>query len=152
MSDRPLPVADAVTAPFWEAARNRVLKIQQCPVCEFYVHYPRELCPRCLQGRPLFVPMSGRGRVYSYTIMHSPGRVPGFDDAIPFACALVELDEQAGLRLVTNVVGCDASEVFIGAPVKVTFEEIGEGVVLPQFELDQAAVAGEAATTSERRS
>jgi uncharacterized OB-fold protein len=54
----------------------------------------------------------------------------GFD--APYVVALVELEEQPGLRLTTNIVGCQVDDVTIGMPVVVEFEDRGD-VSLPQF-------------------
>jgi uncharacterized OB-fold protein len=50
--------------------------------------------------------------------------------------AIVDIEEQEGLRLTTNLVGCEAEEVAIGMPVKVCFEEREEGIFIPLFEPD----------------
>jgi uncharacterized OB-fold protein len=75
--------------------------------------------------------VSGRGQVWSFCrverLFHE-----GFADALPYVVALVELDEQPGVRLLTNIVEVDGAEVEVGMPVEVVFEDRGE-VVLPQF-------------------
>ncbi len=76
--------------------------------------------------------MSGRGTVYSFSIMHMSGG-PGFDSGAPYAVAVIELEEQAGLRTVGNVLRCDPQEIYCGMPVMVTFEEVGNGATLPQW-------------------
>ena len=73
--------------------------------------------------------VSGRGVVHSYTVTHFP--LPGFEP--PFTVALVELEEQRGLRLVSNVLGVDPDDVEIGMPVEVEFEDVAEDVTLPLF-------------------
>ena len=70
--------------------------------------------------------MSGRGTVYTYTI-NRQAWVPGLE--VPFVIAMVELDEQPGLRLMTNIVDCPTEEVEIGMPVEVAFVERGEAFV-----------------------
>ena len=55
---------------------------------------------------------------------------PNFDP--PYVVAIVELPEQDGLRLTTNIVGCDPDDVEIGMDVEVVFEEY-DGVWLPLF-------------------
>ncbi|KCZ45740.1 Zn-ribbon domain-containing OB-fold protein [Hyphomonas sp. CY54-11-8] len=78
-------------------------------------------------------PVSGRGRVVSFTINHqawAPGLV------VPFVIAIVELVEQTGLRFLSNIVNCDPDDVLIGMEVVVVFEQI-EDVWLPLFEAAQ---------------
>ena len=73
--------------------------------------------------------MSGRGTVHTFTVNHQPW-IPGYEP--PYAVAIVELEEQEGLRLMTNVVGCPPDDVHIGMPVRVTFEH-HDDVWLPLF-------------------
>ena len=75
--------------------------------------------------------VSGRGVVYSYTLANrefAPGVKP------PYAAALVDLDEQEGLRLVTNIVNVRVGDVRVGMPVRVLFHDIGDGATLAFFE------------------
>ena len=78
-----------------------------------------------------FEPVSGRGRVYTYTVTHHRV-VPGFDD-LPYAVALVELDEQAGLRMLANLPGVPLESIHVGMAVEVVFERLPDGGRLPQF-------------------
>lgn len=126
---RPLPLPDPETAFFWKGCLERRLLILRCRACGTFVHLPRPACRSC-GGRDLApAPVSGRGTVWSYTITHRA--VPGFGP--PFAVALVELEEQRGLRLVTNLTDVPPEAVEIGAPVEVDFREVAPGVVLPLF-------------------
>jgi uncharacterized OB-fold protein len=104
----------------------------RCESCGFFVHYPEPVCPRCQSRQLLPAPVSGRGVIHSYTITHHQG-APGFQDEVPFVVALVELEEQVGLRVIANIRGCSPSDVRIGMPVEVVFEEAAPGVTLPQF-------------------
>jgi uncharacterized OB-fold protein len=62
---------------------------------------------------------------------------PAMADRIPYFLAIVELAEQPGLKLLSNVVDCDESELRVDAPVEVTFREVAPKLVLPQFVLTQ---------------
>jgi uncharacterized OB-fold protein len=68
-------------------------------------------------------PVSGRGTVFTFTVNHQPFHP---DVPPPYAIAIVELVEQADLRLPANLVGCDPETVVIGLPVTVAFEQQGE--------------------------
>jgi uncharacterized OB-fold protein len=57
--------------------------------------------------------------------------VRGFEP--PYAVAQVALDEQPDLRMIANVLECDPSDVRIGMPVEVIFEDLTLECVLPQF-------------------
>ena len=125
---RPVPVPNSLTAPFWAAAGRGELVVPECSVCGLRFFVPEPACPRCLSEQWEYVACSGRGTVYSVTVVHrSPG--PGFET--PFALAVVDLDE--GPALLTHVVGCDPEWVGIGMPVRVLFRRLTDEIVLPYF-------------------
>src|SRR5216684_7547444 len=76
---KPIPVADDLTRPFWDAARERRLVVQRCEACGYYNHPPRVACDACLSLKLRFEPVSGRGAVHTFTVMHQRN-VPGFED------------------------------------------------------------------------
>src|SRR5919108_1250468 len=132
MPDRPFRVLPAVTPEnehFWLGGAEGELRFQRCAACGYWIHPPSPICPACL-GREIKVEAaSGRGTVHTFTVNWQPW-YPNLDP--PYVIAIVELPEQEGLRLTTNIVGCQPDEVTIGMPVEVAFEEYG-GVWLPLF-------------------
>jgi uncharacterized OB-fold protein len=99
------------------------------------IHPSRPICPRC-HGRSLTVAqVSGRARLHSYTINHQAW-FPG--QPVPYVIGLVELEEQAGLRLTTNIVNCALERLAIGMPLRVLFEIVNDDVALPLFEPAEA--------------
>jgi uncharacterized OB-fold protein len=133
-SSRPLPLPDEVTAPFWEGCRRGELLVQRCSECERFRFPPRPMCPHCRSFEAGWVRMSGEGTLYSFVICHPPV-LPAFEAQVPFAVALIELSEDPGLRMVGNVVDAAPGSLRIGQKVQATFEEIADGVVLPQWQL-----------------
>ena len=133
LSVRPVPLLEDHTAEYWEAARRREFRVQRCAGCELWLHPPRHTCPRCASEALTFERASGRGRVYGFTISHTPGG-PGFED-VPYGIAVVELDEQPGLITVGNLLDCPLDEYKVGLPVEVAFEELEDGTVLPQWRM-----------------
>lgn len=131
---KPLPQPDAISAPFWTAARNRQLVVQRCSSCGYFNHPPRAVCDACLAQELAFAPVSGRGAIYSFTIMHQKD-VAGFESAAPFINIIVELAEQPMLLMVSNLPIAGRDRVKIGAPVEVFFEDRGNDVLVPQFKL-----------------
>jgi uncharacterized OB-fold protein len=127
--NRPLPLPDPETAFFWEATARGVLEILRCQKCGTWIHYPKPACWNCSSSDLKPEPVSGRGTVYSYTVTHQD--VPGY--TAPFAVAIIELEEQKGLRMVSNVIDVPADDVRIGMPVEVTFEKVADDVTLPMF-------------------
>jgi uncharacterized OB-fold protein len=131
---KPIPVADEISAPFWEAARERRLVIQRCSDCGYYNHPPRPFCDACLSQRLAFESVSGRGSIYTFTVMHQRD-VSGFENEAPFINIVVELAEQPMLLMVANISSSEGERVRIGAPVEVYFEGRGGDIFVPQFRL-----------------
>ena len=130
-SSLPLPVANADSLPYWNAARESRLLIRKCNACGTLHFMPRHLCPACWSKQLEWVEAKGTGSVHSFTIIR---RAPmaAFAPRAPYVLALIDLDE--GPRMMANVLGEDALSVRIGDRVKVTFEERGEGAMIPQFQ------------------
>ena len=127
---REYPVLDDLNRAYWTGGARGELRIQRCERCDLWLHPPRARCPRCLSGPLAFAPVSGRGRVYSFSVVHHAYR-PGL--AVPYVVALVELVERPGLRITTNVVDCDPRDVAIGLEVQVAFEAGPDGKFVPLF-------------------
>jgi hypothetical protein len=127
---RPLPKPDRDSAYYWAAARRHELVFQQCADCRRFRFYPRLVCPHCLSDKFEWRQSDGRGVVYSFTVIHR-APTPAFRDQTPYVLALIELPE--GVRMMSNVIGCDPAEVRIGMPVRVMFEDVTPEVTLPKF-------------------
>lgn len=129
-SSLPQPVANADSLPYWNAARERKLLIRKCGACGELHFMPRHLCPACWSDQLEWVDARGTGSVHSFTIVRR-APVATFAAQVPYVVALIDLDE--GPRMITNLLGEDALSVKIGDRVEVTFEDRGEGAMLPQF-------------------
>jgi uncharacterized OB-fold protein len=127
---KPLPPPTEALAPFLEAAKRGVLVVQRCDDCGGRRFPAREICSACLSRAASWVPVSGKGQVFSFYVMHQIYH-PAFASEVPYAVVVVELDE--GPRLTTNVVHCRPDEIRIGMPVEVVFEERSPEVSLPVF-------------------
>src|SRR6266850_6416609 len=132
----PLPALEPETERFWLACREGRLEITRCQACGWYVHPPRPVCPRCLSRDLAWEAVSGRATVASYTVNHQRW-MPAME--VPYVIGLVELVEQADLRLTTNLVGCAPEAVHVGMPVRVTFRTASDDIGLPFFEPDPDA-------------
>lgn len=131
---RPLRTRD--TAFFWEAVDRGELVIQRCDDCNALRHPPAPMCPGCQSLAWRAQPMSGRGRVHSFTVVHQPA-VPPF--VYPNAIALIELEE--GVRVLSQLVDIDPADIALDLPVTVSFETVEEGLVLPLFRPAQGVAA-----------
>ncbi len=135
-ANRPVPVPDEQSAPFWEAAARHQLVLARCSRCRMISHPPDVVCPHCRTTDPQFVfsPVEGRGTIRSWTLMrHS--FLPGFDSDLPFVLVDVELSAQPDLRLIGRLVDGPAAELRAGAAVTLTFEDLCGGASVPAFAL-----------------
>ena len=127
---KPLPRVTPELAPFFAAARERKLVVQRCSGCGQLRFPPRELCSRCWSRDAEWVPVSGRGEVFSFYWMHQIYH-PGFAAEVPYAVVIVALEE--GPHVLSNMVDCSREELRIGLPVEATFEDVSAEVTLPKF-------------------
>jgi uncharacterized OB-fold protein len=126
----PLPKPTELSRPFWQAANDGRLVIQRCDACGAYRWTPQILCKSC-QAEPFtWVPVSGSGTIYSFTIVH---RAPTAGFQVPFVLAVVALEE--GPEMLTQIVDCDPGEVEIGQAVEVAFTRASEDINLYTFAL-----------------
>jgi len=127
---RRVPALDDRNREFWTSGRENELRLRRCASCRFWIHPPQPVCPKC-RGRDVsWEATSGTATLFSYTVNH---RAWNPDVPVPYVIAIVELAEQAGLRMTTNVVNCAADDVRIGMPLRVTFEQQGQ-LYIPLFE------------------
>jgi uncharacterized OB-fold protein len=135
-AQRPLPVPDAVSAPFWEAAARHVLVLARCGRCQAFTHPPDVICPNCHSDHPAFafVEVPGVGRVRSWTVMRQ-SFLPGLNDHVPFLLVDVELAVPEGIRLIGRLLDGVDIPLHVGDHVRVAFEDISPGVSVPAFSL-----------------
>jgi uncharacterized OB-fold protein len=126
---RPRPGPDHVTESFWSAAAHDQLLIQRCRECRRTQHYPRAMCRSCA-GVVEWESASGNGTVYTFSVVRQNRSAP-FDTLVPYVVAMVDLDEDA--RMMGNIVHCPPDAVHIGMAVTVCFEDLGDGLRLPQW-------------------
>ena len=127
---KPIPRATAELAPFLAAAKRRQLVVQRCTGCGLLRFPAREVCSRCWSRDAEWTPVSGRGEVFSFYLMHQVYH-PGFAAEVPYPVVVVELEE--GPHLTSNLVECTRDEIRIGMPVEVVFEDVSPDVTLPKF-------------------
>ena len=134
---RKLPALTPDNTPFWQGGAQGLLNMCCCSDCSQFFHPPGPLCPHCQSQAVGPRPVSGRGTVRSFTINHQAW-VPDLE--VPFVVAIIELEDQHGLQFLSNVVGCAPETVFVGMPVRVTFE-MSEDVWIPMFQPDTSRSA-----------
>jgi uncharacterized OB-fold protein len=113
---------------WWEACDDGRVLIQRCKSCGTLRHPPRPMCGECQSMEWDSIESTLDGEVLSHTQLHHP-KIPGYPS--PLVCAVIHLSE--GTNIVSNLVGCDPSEVHIGMKVKGKVEQVDEKTMLPQF-------------------
>jgi len=132
---KPIPAITPEMREFFDGARAGRLMLQKCDSCGRLRFPAHELCSKCNSTASRWVPVSGRGEVFSFNIMHQVYH-PGFAAEVPYAVVVVELEE--GCKFVSNLLGVKPHEIKCGMPVEVTFEKLSDEVSMPKFRLRAA--------------
>jgi uncharacterized OB-fold protein len=119
----PAPEANPETAAYWQAAASGKLVIRECSHCGKLHHYPRALCPFCFKPATGWREVSGRGKIYAYSVMRRA--------ETPYAIAYVTLEE--GVTMLTNLIDCDFDGLRIGQAVTLVFQDSEGGPPVPMF-------------------
>jgi hypothetical protein len=134
---KPIPTPDDETAPYWEAAREHILKFQRYTHCGHFAHPPVAFCLSCHNVTDPsfeFAPVKTTGKVLNWTVVKD-AMVAGFENDEPWIWAMVALDEQPGLTLVATIEERGSEKLELDAPVNVVFKDVAPGVTLPVFQL-----------------
>jgi uncharacterized OB-fold protein len=118
MMDKPRPLTDALTQPYWDAVGEGRLLVQRCAACNAYQWYPRAHCVACGAGEPAWVEAAGTGRLHTYSVLQKTPN-PEFVPDLPYVLGIVELDE--GVRVSANIVDVDHDALACDLPVRVVF-------------------------------
>lgn len=128
--DKPLPKPNADTKPFWEGCRRNQLRLQKCQHCDHIRWPPSIICPMCHSMETEWIVASGKGMIYSYVVYHVAFH-PAFEGNLPYVTAVVKLAE--GPHILTNIVGCDPSELNCDMQVEVVWDKGSQEFNLPKF-------------------
>lgn len=128
VAERPRPEPSELTVPFWDAAREHMLVRPVCSACGRNFFTPQIACPACLSVEWAYEESSGRGTVYSATVVH---RAPFPGLPTPYQVAIVDLDE--GWSMLTNVVDSSEAPTPIGTEVEVVWIDVDAKLTLPAF-------------------
>lgn len=124
---------DQLSQPFWDAANQERLVIQNCRACDRLQHPPAPACSQCGSGDELeWKDMSGRGTIYNYGVVHDcPVRLLQEDQ--PFNVAVIMLEDDPGIQMYSHLPGTPADEVPVGASVELVFEVTANGQKVPEW-------------------
>ena len=126
----PLPVLEGLHGEFYEFCKKHTLFFQRCKDCDTWRHMPREMCAECGSWSWEWSPSTGRGRVYTWTVVARPMH-PAFVNECPYAPVVVEMEE--GVRLVSIVEDCTPEELEIDMEVEVLYDDVTDEITLPKF-------------------
>ena len=131
----PYPIPEYDAEPFWQGCNEGRLLMQRCDNCARYRWHPAPFCGLCGSGKFEWQALSGRAKIHTWTVVTHPVH-PAAVDKVPYVVVIVELEEQAGLTMVSNLIDCDIEAIDIGNPVSVDFVAHPNGQKLPVFRLD----------------
>lgn len=120
------------TQPFWEACRRRALRFQRCQSCHRFRHPPIPGCPHCGSGDVAWVPVSGHGRIFSYTVIHHP-TLPALAPHVPYNVIVVEFADAPGVRLISNLIDVATDAIRVGMAVTLVWDPVAPDLFLPRF-------------------
>jgi uncharacterized OB-fold protein len=129
---------DPNTKPFWEACRRRELRLQRCTDCGCFRQPPLPGCPHCGSKHSDWPLLSGRGRIFSFTVVHHAA-VPTLRESVPYNVVVVELEGAGGARLISNLLDAPPEALRVGLAVEIAWDEVREDLVLPRFRPASAA-------------
>lgn len=125
-----LPTIEDESRAFWDALKDGVLSVGHCRACDRNHYYPRPFCPHCWSEDVELVKASGRGTLYTWSVVHMNDLAP-FKEWLPYVAAIVDLEE--GVRISTNIVGCDPSTLIVGMDVVAEFTPITPDITKAVF-------------------
>lgn len=117
--------------PFWDSLQARDIRIQRCTSCRAFRHVPKEVCANCHSTSYSWDRVSGRGIVYTYTVVRR-APTPAYQARAPYAIVHAEMEE--GFRMVGTMTGIDPESVTIGAPVRVAYSDLSPEWTIAEFE------------------
>ncbi len=126
----PSPMADTTSLPWWQAAAEHRLVVQRCTSCEHTRLPPAPLCPECRSEESDWKEVSGRGELYTYTLVHRPIAA---GQELPFVIAVIALEGAGGVRILSNLVDVKTDAIAIGLPVELVWEDMSDNLALPRF-------------------
>jgi len=129
-----LPAAriDRDNIAFFRGLLSRRLLLNRCADCGNWSNPPWPNCPRCWSDDVRPTEVAGDGTIHSFALRHAGPPREGVDYLRGYPVAVVELVEQAGLRVTARVVGCAPEEIENDLPVRLRWIE-RDGEPVPAF-------------------
>lgn len=144
---------DQENLPYFRYCAEHNFHLQKCDDCSLLRYPPTTGCPWCSSPKATWTPVEGKGEVHSYAEVHHAIQ-PAFKGKTPYLILVVDLDTQKGkptpdeaLRVVANLCTPDGQlappeivkTVGIGTRLRMVYSDVGPGLALPQWTIDEAA-------------
>ena len=126
----PQPSSDHEALPWWEACAEHRLTVQRCTECSHTRLPPSPICPECRSDASDWKLLSGKGSLYSYTVVHRP---IALDQEVPYVIAVIALEGGDGVRMISNIVDTPHADLAIDLPVEIVWEDMGPDLSMPRF-------------------
>jgi uncharacterized OB-fold protein len=127
---RPLPTITADNETFWQSTKAHAMKLQRCNVCERFWYYPGPVCPHCMAQDWTWTEVSGKGTIYSYSLLERAKGNP-FEGDVPIAIILVTLEE--GPVMMSNLIDYEPGDLAVDSAVTIDYEDVDDNVTLAVF-------------------
>jgi uncharacterized OB-fold protein len=127
---KPLPIITATNAPYWEALRQRQVRLQRCLDCDAWIWPISPICQSCWSESQEWRRISGEGTISSWVRYHKPFDTV-YEADVPYNVIQVDLD--VGVRLISNLVCEDESQLRSGIAVEPVFDDVTPEVTLLKF-------------------
>jgi len=128
-----VPVPDELSKPFWDACNERRLIVQNCTTCNRMQYPPEKTCSECGSDHNLeWREVSGRGKIHGYCVVYD-SRIRLLQADQPFNLAVIELEEDPGIKMFSNLAGTPVDKVPVGASVQVDFQEVAPGRLIHEW-------------------
>src|SRR5689334_18762654 len=144
---------DGQNREYFRHRAEHIFHLQQCDDCKLLRYPPTPACPWCTSLPSTWTAVEGQREVYS-SDEGRQGIQPAFQARVPYMVLLVELDTQNGrpteheaLRVIANLTTADGimappdvvRRVGIGSRMRMVFSDVGPGLSLPQWTIDESA-------------
>lgn len=127
-----LPQPDPETQEWWDAVKRHELLLQRCTQCKTFRHPPQGTCSNCYSESREWVKLSGRGTLYTYIVV-TQAVLPQWREAGPYNIVQVTPEEAPAIRIHGNVVGLDNSQLRVGMPLQVFFDDVTPNDTIPRW-------------------
>ncbi len=115
---------------FYKFMTEGKLMAGKCTKCGKIHLPPRPVCDKCYSSEFTWMPISGKGKLLTYTIIHVAP--PQFQDLAPYTVGIVQLKN--GLKLPGMISGIAENALKVGIELNLDFKTCSTGQTWPQWQ------------------